>query len=156
MKLAWLVLVSTVAHADPAADNEAAYRASLAKHKLAVIALQQELREQVVAMDAPAQTAGHIDLLVSAGWQSDTPVFVANAKHELFLVQRAPVVAKKLTVQVPCPTMRFAGGRAWFEHVRFAIPAGYTYKGNAKIEYPITQVESVEPKGCPEVPWAMD
>lgn len=83
-------------------------------------------------------------------------MFVANAKHELFMVQRAPKVTKQLTVQIPCPSVRFAGGRAWMEHTRYAIPAGYTYKGNLKIEYAITQVTNEEPKNCPEVPWAMD
>lgn len=154
------LLVSTVAFAGPEEDNEASFKKALAKQKLAPIALKLELKEQ--STEQPAQTPGHIDLQGVGGWKASTIEFVANDKHELFLVERAPKVTAKLTIQLGCPQSHFAGGRAWFEHLRFAIPAGYTYRGATKIEYAITQVDRVEatkqPDGtpCPDVPWAMD
>ncbi|MCX5741663.1 MAG: hypothetical protein NT062_04085 [Proteobacteria bacterium] len=143
--------------------NRASFQVALAAKKLAPITLVVKRIDKEVSMGTqPRQVPGFIDLGVSAGWSAEEVLFVANARHEVFRVRRAEHVATTITEQLGCRAMRFAGGRGWFEQRRYALPAGFTFKGDVTIAYDTIAWQKIDatkrPDGtpCPEPSIALD
>ena len=170
-KLLGILLASTLAttafaapptQADVTTANQKSFQTALTRANVSRVTLTAEVHEMTSSMTAPAQTAGHLDLLVTGGWNAEEVLFVANAKHEVFRVTRAPHAVAKIEEHLGCRGMRFAGGRGWFEHLRFALPSGFTYKGAMTVAYDVTTwiaIDAVaQPDGtpCPTPVMAVD
>ena len=162
LPVALLTLLASTALAAPkteaqvAAANAKAFDAALAKKKVAVLVLKEELREHDMyagSAPAPASAAGHVDLVVNAGWNAEEIAFVVDAKHGVYRLRRAPKVVAKIEEHLGCRAAIFAGGRGWTDHVRYALPAGYTYKGELDVAYDVTSWVTVDattkPDGTP-------
>ncbi|HEU0036151.1 MAG TPA: hypothetical protein VFQ53_36310 [Kofleriaceae bacterium] len=141
---------------DPHAQGLAA---GMKAQQLTPIQLERVKREMTSAFpQRPRVIGGELVLVETAGWQSE-PAMFARRESDGAIVMIAPR-PRKIVHEVAAGCRTFAGGRAWFEEVRYRLPPGETFGGIVEVPYEehvdVPRYSDRQPDGSPCPPPAID
>lgn len=118
------------------------------------------LRHEMSFFDGngPRVEGRRVTLTISAGWNSDGPLFARRANGEVVLVHAQPTTV--VDRHVPGGCRGFVGGRAWFETVEYELPEGTRYAGIESVGWEehveVIDWSDTEADGSPCPPPALD